>query len=136
MGSVLPTTVLASYSSRDRVIRDKEGSINLFWGALRLRMNQSEFLGFSNLVANASGCANRCGELAASSCGQAFRCPMGQIMLSHGNLTLWFYPEEFEKFCRLISAAQRRLADIAPLPRLGMAWTPPLALERDGIVLN
>lgn len=49
---------------------------------------------------------------------------MGQIMLSHGSLTLWFSPEEFEEFCRLGTAARQQLADVAPLPPLGVPWKP------------
>ncbi len=50
---------------------------------------------------------------------------MGQIMLSHDNLTLWFSPEEFEEFYRLIATARQQLADAAPLPSLGTPWMPP-----------
>lgn len=87
-------------------------------------MTQSEFLGLAGLVTDAAGCAARCGELAMRSCGRAVRCPMGQIMLSHGSLTLWFSPEEFEEFYRLAAKARQHLADAAPLPLLGVPWTP------------
>jgi hypothetical protein len=52
------------------------------------------------------------------------RSSMGQISLSHGNLTLWFSPEEFEEFHRLVVGARRRLADSAPAPRMGLPWAP------------
>lgn len=121
----LPATVLASYNSRSRVVRDREGGIHLFWGSLSIRMTQSEFLGLVGLVTDAAGCPARCGELAMRSCGRAVRCPMGQIMLSHGSLTLWFSPEEFEEFRRLGVTARQQLADAAPLPSLGIPWKPP-----------
>jgi hypothetical protein len=124
MYSRLPATVLASYNSRSRVVRDREGAIHLFWGALSIRMTQREFLGLVSLVTNAARCAGRCGELATSSCGRAVRCSMGQIMLSHDNLTLWFSPEEFEEFYRLTTTARQQLADAAPLPSIGVPWTP------------
>jgi hypothetical protein len=132
MDSRLPATVLASYNSRSRIVRDREGSIHLFWGALSIRMTQREFLGFVSLVADAAGCAGRCGELAMSSCGRAVRCSMGQIMVSHGNLTLWFSPEEFEEFYRLTTRARQQLADAAPLPSVGVPWTP----HRERVSLN
>ncbi len=125
MESMPPATVLASYNSRSRIVRDREGGIHLFWGALSIKMAQSEFLSFAGLVADAAECALRCGELANHSCGRAFKCSMGQIMLSYGNLTLWFSPEEFEEFYRLSTTARQQLADATPLPSLGVPWTPP-----------
>ena len=125
MDSRLSTTVLASYNSRSRIVRDREGGIHLFWKSLGIRMTQDEFLGLVGLVKDAAGCTARCGELAMRPCGRAVRCPMGQIMLSHGSLTLWFSPEEFEEFCRLSTTARRRLADVAPLPPLGLPWKLP-----------
>ncbi len=122
--SRLSATVLASYNSRSRIVRDREGNINLFWESLVIRMTQDEFLGLIGLVKDAAGCTARCGELAMRPCGRAVRCPMGQIMLSHGSLTLWFSPEEFEEFCRLGTTARQRLADVAPLPPLGLPWNP------------
>ena len=124
MDATPPATVLASYNSRNRIVRDREGVIHLFWGALSIKMAQSEFLGFAGLVADAAGCALRCGELANRPCGRAVRCSMGQIMLSHGGLTLWFSPEEFEEFYRLSATAQQHLTDLAPLSPLGVPWTP------------
>ena len=133
MGSKPLTTVLASYNSRSRIVRDREGIIHLFWGMLSIRMTQREFLGFVGLVKDAMGCARRCGALATSSCGRAVRCPMGQIMVSHGNLTLWFSPEEFEEFHRLTATARQHLADAAPLPSVGAPWTP---LQQGCVSLN
>lgn len=125
MDAKLPETVLASYNSRSRIVRDREGSIRLFWGALSIRMTQSEFLSFVGLVIEAAGCTVRCGELAKCPCGRATRCSMGQIMVSHDDLTLWFSPEEFEEFYRLAATARQRLADVLPLPSLGVPWTLP-----------
>ncbi len=125
MDSRLLATVLASYSSRSRIVRDREGHIHLFWEALSIRMTQGEFLGFVGLVTDAAGCALRCGELATCPCGRAVRCSMGQIMISHGSLTLWFSPDKFDEFYRLVVTARQQLADAAPLPPLGAPWTPP-----------
>ena len=125
MNAKPPATVLASYNSRCRVVRDREGGIHLFWGALSIRMTQSEFLSVVELVIDAAGCTARCGELAKCPCGRAVKCSMGQIMLSYRDFTLWFSPKEFEKFCRLTTAAQRHLADVSPLPLLGVPWTLP-----------
>lgn len=122
MGSRLLATTLASYNSRSRIVRDREGGIHLCWGVLGIRMTQGEFLGFVDLVTDAAGRTVRCGELATYPCGRVARCPMGQIMLSHDNLTLWFSPEEFEEFYRLVATAGQRLADAAPLPSLGAPW--------------
>ena len=124
MNSRLSATVLASYNSRSRIVRDREGSIHLFWKSLGITMTQDEFLELVGLMKDAAGCAARCGELAMRTCGRAVRCPMGQIMLSHGSFTLWFSPEEFEEFCRLGTIARQRLADVAPLPPLGLPWKP------------
>ncbi len=118
-------TVLAAYNSRNRVIRAKDGTIHLSWGALGLSMPQGEFVGFVHLVTEAAGCALRCGELARGSWGRVAKCSMGQITLSHGTLTLWFSPEEFRVFCRLLVKAGQQLADAKPLPTLGLPWVPP-----------
>lgn len=133
MDSRLLATVLASYSSRSRIVRDREGHIHLFWEALSIRMTQGEFLGFVGLVTDAAGCALRCGELATCPCGRAVRCSMGQIMISHGSLTLWFSPDEFDEFYRLVVTARQQLADAAPLPQLGVRWTP---LHQGPVSLN
>lgn len=87
-------------------------------------MAQAEFLGLVDLVSGAVGCAARCGELARGSGGRVVCCPMGQVMLSHGDLSVWFSPEEFEEFSGLVVRARRRLADAEPLPRLGLPWSP------------
>jgi hypothetical protein len=117
-------TVLAAYNSRSRVTRGDDGVIRLCWGMMSVAMDGAEFLDFAGLVAEATGREMRCGELSRSSYGRVVRCSMGQIKLSHGNLTLWFSPGEFEEFCRLVAGARRRLADCAPAPRLGMPWGP------------
>jgi hypothetical protein len=124
MDSGLRETELAAYNSRSRVVRDGEGMIHLFWGALSVRMSQGEFLDFARLVAEAACRMARCGELACSSCGRVVRCSMGQISLSYGRLTLWFDPEEFDAFERLAATARQRLSDAAPLPPLGLPWRP------------
>lgn len=125
MDSRLRATVLAAHDSRTRIVRDGEGAIHLSWSTLSIRMTQSEFLSFANLVERAAGCTARCGEMAGGSCGRVFRCPMGQISLSHGSVTLWFSPEEFEEFCRLAARALQRLQDTKPMPTLGLPWAPP-----------
>jgi hypothetical protein len=117
-------TVLAAYNSRSRVTRGDDGVIRLFWGMMSVGMNEGEFLDLAGLVVEAAGCEVRCGELARGSCGRVVRCSMGQIKLSHGSLILWFSPEEFEEFCRLVVGARQRLADCAPAPRLGLPWAP------------
>lgn len=124
MGQVSRTTVLAAYDVRRRVTRGADGKIHLCWGQLSVGMGQGEFADFAGLVTEAVECTARCGELARGCCGRVFRCAMGQIMLTHGNLTLWFSPEEFEELCRLTVRARQRLADAEPLPALGVPWTP------------
>jgi hypothetical protein len=118
------STVLAAYNSRSRVTRGDDGVIRLCWEMMSLAMDGAEFLDFARLVAEAAGRETRCGELARGSRGRVVRCSMGQIKLSHGNLTLWFSPGEFEEFCRLVAGARRGLADCAPAPRLGKPWIP------------
>ncbi len=125
MGSKPRATVLAAHDSRTRIVRDGEGTIHLSWGTFSIRMTQSEFLSFANLVKGAVGCTARCGEMAWGTCGRVTRCPMGQISLSHGSVTLWFSPEEFEEFYRLAVRALQRLEDTEPMPTLGLPWTPP-----------
>jgi hypothetical protein len=49
---------------------------------------------------------------------------MGQFTLHHGDLTLWFSPEEFEELANLAIRARQKLADSAPAPRLGIPWAP------------
>jgi hypothetical protein len=116
--------VLAAYNSRSRVTRGDDGAIRLFWGMMSVEMNGAEFLNFVGLVVEAAGCGVRCGELARGSHGRVIRCSMGQIMVSHGNLTLWFSPEEFEEIAGLAILARQKLADSAPAPRLGIPWEP------------
>ena len=116
--------MLAAYNSRSRVTREDDGVIRLCWRMMSVAMDGAEFLDFAGLVAEAAGRETRYGELARGSYGRVLRCSMGQIKLSHGNPILWFSPEEFEEFCRLIAGARRRLADCAPAPRLGRPWGP------------
>lgn len=125
MGSGFRTTVLAACNSRRRVAREADGTIHVLWEAVGIRMSQSEFVEMAALVTEALGRNCRCGKLACDIHGQVLRCPMGQIMLSHDRLTLWFSPKEFEEFCRLLQKARQRLADAEPLPALGNPWTPP-----------
>ena len=89
-----------------------------------MRMTQGEFVSFVRLVTEAVVCPARCGELASGSCGRVARCSMGQIMLSYDRLTLWFSPEEFEEFCRLIIEARQRLAEAAGARGVSGARTP------------
>ena len=124
MASGSPTKVLAAYDVRRRVTRSADGTIHLCWGALSVGMRQGEFVDFTGLVTEAVECAARCGELARGCRGRVFRCSMGQIMLTHGDLTLWFSPEEFEELFRLAIRARQRLADAEPLPALGLPWAP------------
>jgi hypothetical protein len=119
----LRATVLAAYNSRSRVTREGDGDVRLYWGMISVGMKGLEFLDFADLVETAR-CAAGCGELARGPRGRAVRCSMGQISLSHDGLTLWFSPEEFDEFHRLVGGARRRLADCAPAPRLGLPWTP------------
>ncbi len=126
MDSGLRATVLAAHSSRSRVTRDTDGTIHLCWQTLGVRMTQGEFVDLIGLVSSAAEGRVRCGELARCPYGRVARCSMGQISLSHGSVTLWFSPEEFDEFCRLVLEARRRLADAEPLPSLGLPWTPPL----------
>jgi hypothetical protein len=119
MNARLREIVLAAYSSRSRVTRDRDGTIHLLWESLGLRMNQGEFVELAATMKEAHRCPVRCGELARGCHGQAVRCPMGQIMLSHDRLTLWFSPEEFDQCCKLVDMALKRLADAEPLPALG-----------------
>lgn len=122
MAPGLPTTALAAHNSRSRVVRDEEGTIHVFWGMLSLRMTQGEFSNLAGLVGDAAARPFRRGELARCPRGRVTRCSMGQIMVSHRSLTLWFSSREFEEFCQLVAEARRQLADAAPLPHLGLPW--------------
>jgi hypothetical protein len=124
MGPGIGTTVLATHSSRSRVVRERDGAVHLFWGVLGVRMSQGGFCDLAGLVAGAEKCLVRCGELARNAGGRVVRCSMGQVMLRRGDLTVWFTPEEFEEFCRLVGQARQRLADSAPAPPLGLSWRP------------
>jgi hypothetical protein len=115
---------LAAYDVRRRVTRGGDGGIHFYWGSVGVEMSQAEFLDFASMVAGARECPARCGELARGWGGRVCRCAMGQISLHHGNVTLWFSPEEFEDLCGLTAAARQRLADSEPLPALGVSWTP------------
>lgn len=116
-------TVLAAYSSRSRVVI-RTGGIEVSWGALSVAMSGAEFVGFAEMLVDAVGCSVRCGELAKCPCGRVSRCAMGEVSLSHNGLTLWFPPEEFEEFGRLVLAARRKLRDLAPPSPLGIPWEP------------
>lgn len=124
MHSELRATVLAVYNSRSRVTRGEDGAIHLYWGSLCIMMTQAEFLSLAGMLNEAEGRRVRCGELARCPCGSLDRCAMGQITLRHGNLVLWFSPEEFEEFGRLVSSARQRLSDLAPAPAIGVRWSP------------
>jgi len=123
MGARFRELLLAAYNSRRRVTRDRHGTVHVLWGTLGVKMPQGEFIGLARLVTEAVLCSARCGELALGSCGRVAKCSMGQIMLSYDKFTLWFSPEEFEEFCRLITEAHQRLADAEPPPTLGIPWT-------------
>lgn len=89
-----------------------------------MAMSRVEFVGFAGMLVDAFGCSARCGELAKCPCGRVSRCAMGEVSLSHNHLTLWFSPDEFEEFGRLVIAARRKLADLAPPSPLGVPWKP------------
>lgn len=126
METELREIVLATQSSRSRVLRDRDGTIHLLWGSLGLRMTQGEFMELAATMNEAHRCPVRCGELARGCHGQAVRCAMGQVKLSHDRVTLWFSPEEFERCCTLVDTAREQLADSEPLPALGKPFEPQL----------
>lgn len=115
---------LAAHNLRRRITRGVDGGIALFWGSVSIKISQEEFLDLAGLVADAVGSRARYGELARGRCGRVARCLMGEILLSHGSLTLWFSPEEFEELHQLVHRARQRLSDTEPLPRLGVPWVP------------
>jgi hypothetical protein len=116
--------VLAAYSARCRVVRCADGAVSVLWGSLELRMSYGEFLDLAGVLARAMRSSARYGELARGVHARVVRCSMGQVTLHHGDLTLWFPPEEFEEFANLTIRARRKLADSAPAPRLGLPWAP------------
>jgi hypothetical protein len=123
MRSEVPV-VLAAYSSRSRVVREGGGRVRLYWGAMSLALGAGEFAEMAVMLGEAGCCGARRGEVACGACGRVERCAMGQVMVSHGDLTLWFAAGEFAEFARLVGEARERLADAAPLPALGMPWEP------------
>jgi hypothetical protein len=123
-GPEFRSAVLASYSVRRRVVRSADGTVSVLWGSLGVRMSQAEFLDLAGVLAEAARSPARYGEMARGVDARVVRCSMGQVTLHHGDLTLWFSPEEFEELANLAIRARRRLADSAPAPRLGLPWAP------------
>ena len=126
-GPEFRAAVLAAYSVRRRVVRSAEGTVSVLWGSLGIKMSHAEFVDLAGVLAEAMRNPARYGEQARGVYARVVRCSMGQVTLHHGDLTLWFSPEEFEEFANLAVRARRRLADSAPAPRLGLPWAP-----RDG----
>jgi hypothetical protein len=123
-GSEFKAAVLAGYSVRRRVVRGADGKVSFLWGSLGLRMTHAEFLDLAWVLAEALRSPARYGELARGVHARVVRCSMGQFTLHHGDLTLWFSPEEFEEIAGLAILARQKLADSAPAPRLGTPWEP------------
>ena len=123
-GSEFKAAVLAAYSVRRRVVRGADGMVSVLWGSVGLRMSLGEFLDLAAVLSEATRNPARHGELARGDHARVVRCSMGQVTLHHGELTLWFSPEEFEEFANLTIRAQQKLADSAPAPRLGLPWAP------------
>ena len=123
-GSGFKAAVLAGYSVRRRVVRGADGMVSVLWGSLGLRMSHAEFVDFAGVLAEAVQNPARYGEIARGVHARVVRCSMGQVTLHHGDLTLWFSPEEFEELSNLTIRARQKLADSAPAPRLGLPWTP------------
>ena len=123
-GSEFEAAVLAAYSVRRRVVRGADGVVSVLWGSMGLRMSLAEFLDLAGVLAEAVRSPARYGELARGVRARVVRCSMGQVTLHHGDLTLWFSPEEFEELAGLATRARGRLADCAPAPRLGLPWRP------------
>jgi hypothetical protein len=123
-GSGFKAAVLAAHSVRRRVVRGADGAVSVLWGSLGLRMSHGEFLDLAGVLAEARRSSARYGETARGDHARVVRCSMGQVTLHHGNLTLWFSPEEFEELADLTMRARRKLADSAPAPRLGLPWAP------------
>lgn len=127
-GSKVKAAVLAAYSVRRRVVRGADGMVSVLWGNLGLRLTHAEFLDLAGVLSGALRSPARYGELARGAHARVVRCSMGQVTLHHGDLTLWFSPEEFEDLAGLIVRARQKLADSAPPPPLGLAWRPEGAL--------
>jgi hypothetical protein len=123
-GSEFKAAVLAAYSVRRRVVLGADGTVSLLWGSLGLRMSYAEFLDLAGVLVEAMGNPARYGEMARGVHARVVRCSMGQVTLHHGDLTLWFSPEEFEELANLTTRARQKLADSAPTPRLGLPWRP------------
>jgi hypothetical protein len=123
-GSEFKATVLAAYSVRRRVVRGADGTVSVLWGSLGLRISHAEFLDLAGVLAGAMQNPARYGEMARGVHARVVRCSMGQVTLHHGDLTLWTSPEEFEELANLVLRARQRLADSAPVPRLGLPWRP------------
>ena len=123
-GSEFKAAVLAAYSVRRRVVRGADGMVSLLWGSVGLRMSLAEFIDLAGVLSEAARSPARHGELARGVHARVVRCSMGQVTLHHGELTLWFSPEEFEELSEMTLRARRRLADSAPAPRLGLSWAP------------
>jgi len=123
-GSEFKAAVLAAYSVRRRVVRSADGTVSVLWGSVGLRISYSEFLDLAGVLTGAMLNPARYGEMARGKRARVVRCSMGQVTLHHGDLTLWFSPEDFEEFANLTIRARQKLADCAPAPRLGLPWTP------------
>jgi hypothetical protein len=123
-GPEFEAAVLAAYSVRRRVVRGADGTVSVLWGSLGLKMSYAEFLDLARVLEGAVRSPARYGEMARGEHARVVRCSMGQVTLHHGDLTLWFSPEEFEELANLTIRARRKLADSAPAPRLGLPWSP------------
>jgi hypothetical protein len=123
-GPEFKAAVLAAYSVRRRVVRGADGRVSLLWGSVGLRMSLAEFIDLAGVLSEAGRSPARHGELARGVHARVVRCSMGQVTLHHGELTLWFSPEEFEELSEMTLRARQRLADSAPAPRLGLSWAP------------
>jgi hypothetical protein len=123
-GSEFKAAVLAAYSVRRRVVRGADGMVSVLWGSVGLRMSLGEFLDLAAVLSEATRNPARHGELARGVHARVVRCSMGQVTLHHGELTLWFSPEEFDELSGMTLRARQRLADCAPAPPLGVSWVP------------
>ncbi len=123
-GSEFKAAVLAAYNVRRRVVRGADGMVSVLWGSVGLWMSLAEFLDLARVLSEAMRNPARHGEMARGVHARVVRCSMGQVTLHHGELTLWFSPEEFEELSEMTLRARRRLADSAPAPRLGLSWAP------------